>query len=253
MSYLVILIIILAVLGAFVFAQRIGAKEKEKRQVEQKAKRILARSEEIWEIIEITSGYINSPDIFDGLLTYYSHQIRQRDLMISPDDTNEYLSRVDAFKSKLSAIQIKAELSNDNEINQAKRAFSQASKLLRAAQKNRMITGQAYISMRNTLRKRILDLEVDIHEKMGDRAGAKNDPAVAANHYKFAKKLLIESDLKFEGKNQRVRDITHKTQVLFGNAVADQLTQGMDSEEDTHDEFGIPKNPDSAGGQKKNF
>jgi hypothetical protein len=253
MSYLVILIIILAVLGAFVFAQRISARENEKRQVEQKAKRILARSEEIWEIIETTSGYINSPDIFDGLLAYYSHLIRQRNLIVNHDDTNEYLSRVDVFKGKLNAIQIKTELDNDNEINQAKRAFSQASKLLRAAQKNRMIGGQAYISMRNTLRKRILDLEVDIHEKIGDRAGAKNDPAVAVNHYKFAKKLLIESDLKFEGKNQRVRNITHKTQVLFGNAVADQLTQGVDSEEDTHDEFGIPKKPDLAGDQKKNF
>jgi len=243
----------MAILSAFIFVQRISAKEKEKRQIVQKAKRILSRTEEIWEIIETTSGYINSPDIFDGLLAYYSFQIRQRDLLVSPDDTNEYLAKADVFRGKLNSIQIKEELSSDNEINKAKRAFSQASKLLRAAQKKRMINGQAYMSMRNTLRRRILDLEVDIHEKMGDRAGDKNDPAIAVNHYKFAKKLLIESDLKFEGKNQRVRDITHKTQILFGNAVAGQLKQGVNSEDDAQDEFGIPKDPEALGGNKKNF
>ncbi len=67
------------------------------------------------------------------------------------------------------------------------------------------------------------------------------------------KKLLIESDLKFEGKNERVREITKKTQILFGNIVADKLTKGINDESDTHDEFGIPKDLDAMAGNKKNF
>ena len=253
MSYLVIVIIILAVLGVLIFLQRLSLKEKEKRQRESKAKRILARAEEIWEIIDATSGYINSPDIFDALLTYYGFQIKQRDLLISSDDTQDYLAKIDTFKGKLNSTKIKHELASDAEINQAKRAFSQASKLLRAAHKKRMVDGQACNSMRNALRRKILDLEVEAHEKLGDSAGEKNDPAVATNHYKYAKKLLIESDLKFEGKNERIREITQKTQILFGNIVADQLTQGIDDEGDTHDEFGIPKDLDVMAGNKKNF
>lgn len=253
MSYLVIVVIILAVLGVFIFLHRLSLKEKEKRQLESKAKRILTRAEEIWEVIDATSGYINSPDIFDALLAYYSYQIRQRDLLISPDDTQDYLAKVDEFKGKLNSIKVRHELASDAEINQAKRAFAQTSKLLRAAHKKRMINGQACNTMRNTLRRKILDLEVEAHEKLGDSAGEKNDPAVATNHYKYAKKLLIESDLKFEGKNERVREITKKTQILFGNIVADQLSQGIDSEEDTHDEFGIPKDLDAMAGNKKTF
>jgi hypothetical protein len=253
MSYLVIVIIILAILGVFVFLQRLSIKEKERRELEKKAKRILARADEIWDIIETTSGYINSPDIFDALLAYYGFQIRQRDLMIDTDDTQEHLAKIEVFKGKLNTIKVKEELNSDTEINQAKRAFAQTSRLLRVANKKRMINGQAYNSMRNTLRRRILDLEVDIHEKLGDSAGEKNDPAVAANHYKFAKKLLIESDLKFEGKNQRVRDITTKTQILFGNVMADQLTQGINKTEETHDEFGIPKDAGGMESNKKNF
>ena len=253
MTYLIITIIILAVLGGFIFLHRLSLKEKENKQLELKAKRILARSEEVWETIENTSTYINSSDIFDALLAYYSFQIRQRDLLISPDDTQEYLGKIETFKGKLKDNQIKHDLTSDSEINQAKRAFGQASKLLRAAHNKKMITGQACIVMRNFLRKTILDLEVDIHEKLGDSAGEKNDPAVATNHYKYAKKLLIESDLKFEGKNERVREITKKTQILFGNIVADQLSQGIDDEGDTHDEFGIPKDLDVMAGNKKNF
>ena len=253
MSYLVIVVIILAVLGVFIFLHRLSLKEKEKRQLESKAKRIMTRAEEIWEVIDSTSGYINSPDIFDALLAYYSYQIRQRDLLVNPDDTQDYLAKVDEFKGKLNSIKVRHELASDAEINQAKRAFAQTSKLLRAAHKKRMINGQACNTMRNTLRRKILDLEVDAHEKLGDNAGEKNDPAVATNHYKYAKKLLIESDLKFEGKNERVREITKKTQILFGNIVADQLTQGIDNEEDTHDEFGIPKDLDAMAGNKKTF
>lgn len=253
MSYLVILIIILAVLGVFIFLHRVSLKEKERRQNAQKAKRMLNRAEEIWDVIDTTSGYINSPDIFDALLAYYAQQIRQWDMIANSDKASAYLSKIDDFKSKLNGITLKTEFVSDAEINQAKRAFAQTSKLLRAAHNKRMINGQSCNLMRNSLRRKILDLEVDAHERLGDIAGEKNDPAVATNHYKFAKKLLIESDLKFEGKNERVRKITEKTQILFGNAVADQLSSGVKKDEETHDEFGIPRDLDAMAGNKKNF
>ena len=253
MSYLLIVIIVLAILVALIVAHRLSQKEKRNQELQSRAKRIASRADDTWEVLEKMSLLIEAPDIQDALIEYYLYQVKQRDQLIDCDDTPEYFSRVDEYKSKRGSFNVTNLLKNDAEINLAKKCFSQTSKLLRGAHKKKLINGQACNAMRNALRRRILDLEVDAHERLGDAAGERSDPAMATNHYKFAKKLLIESDLKFEGKNDRISQITHKNQVLFGNAVTDQLTKGLDKEADTHDEFGIPKDLDVMAGNKKTF
>ena len=253
MNYIIIVIIVLAILVALIVAHRFSLKEKRNRELQSRAKRLVARANDIWEVLESMSLLIEAPDIQDILIEYFLYQIRQREQLVDTDDSQEFYARVDEFKNKRGSFNITNLLKNDAEINRAKRCFSQTSKLLRAAHKKKLVNGQACNIMRNTLRRRLLDLEVDAHERLGDAAGERNDPAIATNHYKYAKKLLIESDLKFEGKNDRIANITHKNQVLFGNAVADQLSKGLDKEADTHDEFGIPKDLDVMAGNKKTF
>ena len=253
MSYILIIIIILAVLAVLLFAHRVSQKEKQNRQIKQQAKRMLHRADEIWDIAEGASGLIHAPDIIEALMDYYIFQIRRREEMLSCDNTDDLIQRAEAFKNNHSKASVKSELKNDQEINQAKRVFSRTSKVLRTTLSKKLISGHSCVSMRNALKRRLLDLEVDAYERLGDAAGGRNDPAVATNYYKFAKKLLIESDLKFEGKNQRVRDITHKTQTLFGNTVEDQLTRDLDKEGEKTDEHGIPKSVDAMQGNKKNF
>lgn len=243
----------MAILVALIVAHRMSMKEKRMRELNSRAKRILARANEVWDLLERLSLLIEAPDIQDALMEYYSHQIRQRADLVDNDNSQELLARVDEFKGRRGTFTITNMLKNDAEINQAKRCFSQASKMLRQAHKIKIVGGQSCNLMRNALRRRLLDLEVDAHERLGDAAGERNDPAIATNHYKYAKKLLIESDLKFEGKNERVAAITNKNQVLFGNAVAEKLSKGLDEEADTHDEFGIPKDLDVMAGNKKTF
>lgn len=253
MSYIFIVVIILAILVALLVAHRFSVRDKRNREMQSRAKRLAGRANDVWEILEQMSILIEAPDIQDALIEYFLYHIRQREQLIDNDDSQEFYARIDEFKNKRGSFNITNILKNDAEINRAKRCFSQTSKLLRAAHKKKLLNGQACNIMRNTLRRRILDLEVDAHERLGDAAGERNDPAIATNHYKYAKKLLIESDLKFEGKNDRIASITHKNQVLFGNAVADQLSKGLDKEADTHDEFGIPKDLDVMAGNKKTF
>jgi len=253
MSYILIIIIILAVMGVLLFAHRVSQKDKLNRQIKTQAKRMLHRADEIWEIAESTAGLIYSPDILEALMDYYIYQIRRREEMVSMDDTEELIHAAEEFKNKQTKGTVKSELKNDQEINSAKRVFSRTSKILRTALDKKVISGQSCVSMRNALKRRILDLQVDAYERLGDTAGERGDPAIATNYYKFAKKLLIESELKFEGKNQRVRDITHKTQTLFGNTVEDQLSRGLLKEDDKTDEHGIPKSVDAMQGNKKNF
>jgi len=252
MSYILIISIILAVMGALLFAHRITQKEKLSRKISSRAKRMLHRADEIWEIAEGTTSLIHAPDIIEALMDFYIFQIRRRDEVLSCDDTDSLIQSAEEFKTKYDGTKVKNELKNDQEINQAKRAFSRTSKALRTALDKKLISGQSCVSMRNALKRRTLDLQVDAYERLGDAAGERQDPAVATNYYKFAKKLLIESDLKFDGKNERVRHITEKTQTLFGNTVEDQLTRGLKKEGDAMDEHGIPKSIETMQ-DKKNF
>ncbi len=253
MSYILIISIVLAIMGVLIFTHRIGQKEKLNRKIASQAKRMLHRADEIWEIAEGTISLIHAPDVIDALMDFYIYQIRRREEVLSCADTANLIQAAEEFKTKYDASNVKSELKSDQEINQAKRTFSRTSKILRAALDKKLISGHGCVSMRNALKRRTLDLQVDAYERLGDAAGERKDPAIAANYYKFAKKLLIESELKFEGKNERVRDISKKTQTLFGNTVEDQLTRGIEKEEDTIDEHGIPKTVKSMQDNKKNF
>lgn len=255
MSYILIIIIVLAVLAVLLIAQRVSQKDKQKRAINAQAKRVLLRADDIWDAAEQTSTFIDSPEILDVLMGLYKFQIRRRDELITPSDTQDLCDKADKFKTKHNASLVKNELSSDIEINHAKRAFARTSKLLRSANKTKLLSGEGCNAMRNGLRRRLLDLEVDTYVKLGNAAGDNQNPAVATNYYKFAKKLLIESDLKFDSKNELIKEITHKTQTLFGNAVEDQLTRDLKSEKEKEglDIHGIPRDLDVMTGNKKKF
>jgi hypothetical protein len=255
MSYILIIVIVLAVLGVLLIVQRMSQKDKQKKALQNQAKRILLRADDIWEVAENTASFIDAPEVLDVLMDLYKYQIRRRDRLITPADTQELCDKADNFKTKFNASQVKNELKNDIEINHAKRSFARTSKLLRSANKSKLLSGKGCNAMRNALRRRLLDLEVDAYIKLGDAAGDKQNPAVATNYYKFAKKLLIESDLTFDGKNELVREISNKTQLLFGNAVEDQLSRDLKSEEEkeANDTHGIPRDLDVMTGNKKKF
>ncbi len=87
MSYILIISIILAVMGALLFAHRITQKEKLSRKISSQAKRMLHRADEIWEIAEGTTSLIHAPDIIEALMDFYIFQIRRRDEVLSCDDT----------------------------------------------------------------------------------------------------------------------------------------------------------------------
>lgn len=252
MIYVSIVLAIVVVIGIVIFINRLAAKDKDLRRKTRQAKQYTIRADETWETAEKVSEFIAAPDIIDALMDYYIDLINRREVLIPMEDTQTLIANAQEFKNTCKSRPVKNELTSDKEINSAKRSFSKASKMLRAAVNKKIVTGQMFMSMRNNMRMRILKLEVETHEKMGDAAGDRNDPAIATNHYKYAKKLLIESDLKFEGKNEWVRNITHKNQILFGNAVADQLSTGLDADDpDAVDEHGIPKDLDAIAGKKK--
>lgn len=253
MTIFIVIICIVLIAGALSVAQYLSQKEKKLTEQRNRGKRILVYANEIWDVLSECSKLIDAPDILAALLDYYRYQMRHRDGVLGEDHSQSYEKEIQLFKDKISQIHVVKQLDNDNEINHAKRTFAKASKYLKSAAGKKLLGQGEANTMRISMKRRMLDLQVNAYERLGDEAGERNDPATATNYYKYAKKLLIETNLTFEGKIEWVRKISHKNQVLFGNAVAEQLEKQIEKEEDTVDEFGIPKDTSVLAGNKKTF
>ena len=202
-------------------------------------------------MVEQASKIIKAPDIIGALTDYYIFQVRMREAVHAQDNTDDLIASATAFKAKAEQLKVASKFESDREISLAKKTCAKASKILRVAATKNILTNDNCKVMRKALRRRLLDLEVNFHELKGDSAGEKNNPAVANNHYKFAKKILIESDLSFDGKTDRIKAITEKAQALFGNTLANTLEKENAEGESDVDEFGMPKDLDVMSGNKK--
>ncbi|WP_396586350.1 hypothetical protein [Bermanella sp. R86510] len=254
MTLFIIIFSIILVVGALLVSHHLSQKEKKLTEQRNRGKRILAYADNLWDIAEECSKLIEAPHLVECLLDYYLHQMRLRDNVLNEDHSAVYLPEIQNFRSKLDKIHVIGELGSDNEIKKAKRSFAKASKYLKAAADKKLIGQADAHSMYLELKRRMLDLEVEAYERLGDAAGERKDPAMATNYYKYAKKLLIETNITFDGKTDWIREITNKNQVLFGNAVAEQLEKQIEKEDaEKVDEFGIPKDTSVLAGNKKTF
>lgn len=250
MNYLVVTVFMAIAVGALIFAQRMAQKEHQRRLIVARSKRLLQRANEVWDTIIQASDYINNVDAIDGLIKYYCYCIHQREQLMQQPDTAKLLSQADVFKNQFNPNDIIKELNSDSEIKRCKQSFAKATKILRVCAGKSLISKESYQDINQNLKFTLLHLEVDAYEKMGDIAGENKNPAVATNHYKYAKKLLIESDINFDGKHEHIRDITQKNQVLFGNIVKDKIEKQIENE-NAVDEFGFPSDLNVMSGKAR--
>ncbi|MEK9712305.1 MAG: hypothetical protein VW258_07045 [Thalassolituus sp.] len=150
-------------------------------------------------------------------------------------------------------------LKSDRELRYGRRQFSLILRTLGLMAKKRQISETAMLEYRRYLKMILLEREVDTYTAQGDVAAARGDVVTAANYFKAARKLLIEFDIQFPEKNQRIRDIAEKTAALYrgeqneqdasagGDALAKALSRETASETN---EFGMPSDP---SGVKKRY
>ncbi|MEK9766272.1 MAG: hypothetical protein VW274_07310 [Thalassolituus sp.] len=150
-------------------------------------------------------------------------------------------------------------LKSDHELRYGRRQFSLILRTLGLMAKKRQISETAMLEYRRYLKMILLEREVDTYTAQGDVAAARGDVVTAANYFKAARKLLIEFDIQFPEKNQRIRDIAEKTAALYrgeqneqdasagGDALAKALSRETASETN---EFGMPSDP---SGVKKRY
>lgn len=148
---------------------------------------------------------------------------------------------------------IRTVVASDIELKNAKRAFNMAAKVIKSCAKQAKIGSQEAIELRRQLQLRVLTLEVNTYLALGEDRVANNDTMSASGYFKHAKNLLINTNLKFKGKSEKIREIGDRMRALFGDEDArNRLAEKTDEEEKpAFDEHGFPTG--HGDGDKKKF
>lgn len=144
-------------------------------------------------------------------------------------------------------------LKSDREIRFAKQQFNRILKSLGAMARQKSISETALADYRRYLRLTLLEREVDTFTAQGDLAAERGDVVTAGGYYKAAKKLLIECDVQYPEKNERIRELSQRTAALYNGGVIkeDKLSRALSKEAEAGgtDAHGIPLDP----GEKRKF
>lgn len=154
----------------------------------------------------------------------------------------EYYEKLMAEKSNNDRL-----FKSDRELYLAKRYYGQVVRALNQMNNKGELNHDLYNEYVRHLRMSLLNKEVDSYIESGNESATRGDVLTATNYFKAAKKLLIEFDLPFAEKNDRIRAITQRTSELFnGNLFKKDahLSEMLDAEEkEGASMHGIPANP----------
>ncbi|MBU2037817.1 MULTISPECIES: hypothetical protein [Oceanospirillaceae] len=234
-----------------------------RRQQAQQAQRLQARAvkqgaDDLLEALEFLILVDNFKEVqlavlerVEQLYVVYQEALPKKDNNSSAQelfDAAPYRRKIDEGKGN------RRVLKSDREIRFARRQFGRILKALNVMARKKLISEAAMMEYRRYLRLTLLEKEVDTYTAQGDVAAGRGDVITATNYYKAAKKILIEFDLQYPEKNQRIRDLTQRTASLYngGEKKEGSLAQALSKEiKDEHDPFGIPTNPNAS--EKRKF
>lgn len=144
-------------------------------------------------------------------------------------------------------------LKSDREIRYAKKQFSKILKSFGPMIKNKMASEATVLEFRRYLRISILEMEVDSFTAQGDVAAQRGDVTTASGYYKTARKILIDFNMQYPEKNQRIKALAKKTASLFngGEEEMGSLAKELSKEDEPDkDEHGFPSDPNQDTKQK---
>jgi hypothetical protein len=183
-------------------------------------------------------------------------QLNERYVATLPKKQREGASAIDLAdlqKNVAAGGKKKHILKSDREIRYAKKQFAKILKSFGPMVKNKTASEATILEFRRYLRISILEMEVDSFTAQGDVASQRGDVTTAGGYYKAARKILIDFNMQYPEKNQRIRDLAKKTASLFNGeddegSLAKELSKEADSNKDEH---GFPTDPNQD--TKQNF
>jgi hypothetical protein len=145
-------------------------------------------------------------------------------------------------------------LKSDREIRYAKKQFSKVLKSFGPMVKNKMASEATILVCRRNLRISLLEMEVDSFTAQGDVAAQRGDVTTASGYFKAARKILIDFNMQYPEKNQRIKALAKKSAALFNGgdeeeegSLAKELSKEAESDKDEH---GFPIDPNQDTKQK---
>jgi hypothetical protein len=210
---------------------------------------------ELTEALEFLVKVDNQKEI-QNLVLERVKQLNERYIKALPKKEREGSSAVDLeqLQQKVNAGgKKKRVLKSDREIRYAKKQFSKILKSFGPMVKNKTASEATIMEFRRYLRISILEMEVDSFTAQGDVAAQRGDVTTASGYYKTARKILIDFNMQYPEKNQRIKELAKKSASLFNGGKEDEgsLAKELSKEsEPDKDEHGFPSDPNQDTKQK---
>lgn len=232
-----------------------GRRKQNQQNLRMRSRVIRDKAEELQDTLEFLIRFDDFRDIQFVLLDRvdYLHQLAIEQLPAQEKEQIELFDK-EHWREKIEATGDKrSSLANDREIRLAKQEFSRALKALGAMVKQKQLSQTALEEYRRHLKLLLLDREVNTYQDQGDLAAERGDLVSAGNYYKAARKLLVECEMQFPEKNDRIRDLTQRSSALFNGGVKkeDKLANSMAKEEQEAEPDAHGLGPE--GPEKKKF
>ncbi|MEH6448254.1 MAG: hypothetical protein V7765_06250 [Oleispira sp.] len=244
---------ILILLGIAVLVSRQHQKKASQRGLARSVKEFVA---ELAEALEFLVKVDDQAEI-QALVFARIQQLNERYVSSLPKKEREGASAVDLddLKGKVAAGgKKKRVLKSDREIRYAKKQFAKVLKSFGPMIKNKTASEATILEFRRYLRISILEMEVDSFSAQGDVAAQRGDVTTASGYYKAARRILIDFNMQYPEKNQRVKELAKKSAALFnggkdevGGSLAKELSKEAESDKDEH---GFPTDPNQDTKQK---
>lgn len=237
-----VVFIALPILILLFIAVLVSKRKQESMLQRRKARAIRESAKQLEEALEFLLTVDDKVEIHNLILERIK-QLNQGYLEILPPQENMGVRGVDLdeLSQKIIAGEKKrAVLKSDREIRYAKKQFARILKSFSPMVKNKSAAEATVLEFRRYLRISILDLEVDAYTAQGDLAAQRGDVTSASGYYKNARKKLIDFNMQYPEKNQRIKELANKTANLFNGApveegnLAKQLSKEVDSNKDEH-------------------
>ncbi|WP_221799614.1 hypothetical protein [Oceanobacter mangrovi] len=226
-----------------------GRHQQQQQSMRMQAKLILSKAEELYEALELLILIDNFQEIQLLVAERIDHMLQLAQQQW-PKGAEEITAKAEKLDTEVLRAKINENheprmvLKSDREIHFAKRQVARIMSVLNAMAKRKEISATSLNDYRRYLRVILLEREVDTFTAQGDVAAQRGDILTASNYYKAARKLLIEFDLQYPEKNDKIRILSKRSTDLYSGTTTrdDALAKALsrEAEKDEPDVHGIP-------------